>query len=256
MGANIMECIANISRSGEPHLFSSNGIITAVNDEFINLTGFTMGELVGKSLSEISHMIKFNLELNLDNINYRYSGFIFTKFMDVREVNISLLLDKEKNKQKYIFIEKPNSRFEDKFTFIEQICTENTASVAIYSVPDLKLLKANKTYINILNPPFNKYENIIGRPIRDIVTRYMEIKIDAIWENLCQRKKTVYMKKLKVRGVNNGIKYWDFAITPIFENKRIKYIVATSTEVTEAVLKNQSIERQKRIIEKQKEELE
>ena len=84
----------------------------------------------------------------------------------------------------------------------------------------------------------------------------MEIKINAIWENLCQRKKTVYMKKLKVRNVNNEIRYWDFAITPIFENKRIKYIVATSTEVTEVVLKNQNIERQKRIIEKQKEELE
>ena len=162
MGANIMECIANISRSVEPHLFSSNGIITSVNDEFIDFTGFSMGELVGKSLREVSHMIKFNLELNLDNINNIYSGFIFTKFMDVREVNISLLLDKEKNKQKYIFIEKPNSRFEDKFAFIEQICTENTASVAIYSLPDLKLLKANKTYINIMNPPFNKYENIIG----------------------------------------------------------------------------------------------
>lgn len=256
MGANIMECIANISRSGESHLFSSNGIITSVNDEFIEFTGFTMGELVGKSLREISHMIKFNLELNLDNINNRYSGFIFTKFMEAREVNISILLDKEKNKQKYIFIEKPNSRFEDKFTFVEQICTENILSVAIYSVPDLKLLKANKTYINIMNPPFNKYENIIGKPIRETVTRYVEIKINTIWESLCQRKKTVYMKELEIKDANNRSSYWNFRITPIFEDTAMKYIVVTSIEVTRSFLKNQSIERQKSIIEKQKEEVE
>ena len=251
-----MECIANISRSGESHLFSSNGIITSVNDEFIDFTGFTMGELVGKSLREISLMIKFNLELNLDNINNRYSEFIFTKFMEAREVNISILLDKEKNKQKYIFIEKPNSRFEDKFTFVEQICRENTLSVAIYSVPDLRLLKANNTYINIMNPPFNKYENIIGRPIRETVTRYAEIKINTIWESLCQRKKTVYIKELEIKDVNNGSSYWNFRITPVFEGTAMKYIVVTSIEVTQSFLKNQRIESQKRIIEKQKEELE
>ena len=256
MGENVMGYIDDVRRIREPYLYSSNGIITEVNNEFIIFTGFTMGELMGKSLVEISKMIKFNLELNLNSANTRYSGFMFTKFMEAREVEISLSFDNEKNKQKYIFVEKSNSRVEDKFTFIEQMCTENISSVAIYSGSDLKLLKANKAYLNLMNPPFNIYENIIGRSIEEIINGYKKIKIDAIWESLCQRKKTVYIKQLKLKNANDRIRYWDFTVIPIVKNNEIKYIVVTSIEVTEIVLKNRRIERQKKIIEKQKEELE
>ena len=151
MEANIMESLANIRRIREPYLYSSNGIITEVNDEFVNLTGFKMGELVGKSINEIGNRIKFNLEFYVndesDTNNNKYSGFIFTKFMEVREVNISFSYDKEKNRQKYIFVEKLNSRLEEKFIFLEQIFKENISSVAIYSASDLRLLKANRSYI-------------------------------------------------------------------------------------------------------------
>lgn len=250
-----MESLVNIKRARESYLYSSNGFITGVNDEFVNLTGFTMSELIGKSISEIGSMIKFNLQL--DNNNNSYSGFIFTKFMEAREVNISLFYDKEKNKQKYIFVEKLNSRFDEKFIFVEQMCNEDISSVAIYSVPDLTLLKASKSYINLMNPPFNRYENIIGKSIREIISGIMRRKIDFCLESIYKSKKTVYMKELKLRNITYGKGYWDFTITPIFEEREsIKYVVVTSMEVTDRVLKNRSLERQKRIIEKQKAELE
>ena len=92
-----MESLANIRRIREPYLYSSNGIITEVNDEFVSLTGFKVGELVGKSIREIGNMIKFNLESNIndenDINNSKCSGFIFTKFMEAREVNISFYFD-------------------------------------------------------------------------------------------------------------------------------------------------------------------
>jgi PAS domain S-box-containing protein len=256
-----MESLANIRRISESYFYSRNDIITEVNDGFVNLTGFKVGELVGKSISEIGNMIKFNFEsyMNHENLinNNKYSGFIFTKYMEAREVNIFCKYDKEKNRQKYIFVEKLNSRLEEKFIFLEQIFKEGIWSVAIYSAYDLKLLKANKSYISLMKSPFNKYENIIGKSIMEVSNRIMKIKIESIYKSLCEKKKTVYIKELKARNIFNRISYLDLTITPIFEDKNdMKYIIVINNEVTDRIIKNRNIEKQKKIIEKQKEELE
>ena len=104
----------------DPYIYSCDSIITEVNKAFIDFTGFTINELLGKSLIEIGDMLKINLEIPLDNINNKYSGYMFTKCLSPREVNISLLNDNETNEKVYTFIEKPNSRLNDKHIFEEQ----------------------------------------------------------------------------------------------------------------------------------------
>ena len=93
--------------------------------------------------------------------------------IDPREVNISLFYDNETNEKVYTFVEKPNSRLNDKLIFVEQTFIENISGVAVYSVPDLILLKANEKYLDFMNSPFNKEENSIGRPIREIITGFV-----------------------------------------------------------------------------------
>ena len=142
-GGNIMED-TNENRIIEPCLYSCDSIIIDVNNEFIKFTGFSKGELVGKSLLEIGIMIRINSQMLIDNINSTYSGYIFTKCIEAREVTISLHLFQGTNEKIYSFIEKPNSRLSDKFIFVEQTVIDNISSVAIYSVPELILLKSNQ----------------------------------------------------------------------------------------------------------------
>ena len=52
----------------EPCLYSCDSIIVDANIEFIKFTGFSRGELVGKSLIEIGAMIKIT-QILLDNIS-------------------------------------------------------------------------------------------------------------------------------------------------------------------------------------------
>ena len=78
----------------------------------------------------------------------------------------------------YSFIEKPNSRLSDKLTFVEQTFIDNISCVAIYSVPELILLKANQRYLDLMDSPFNKEENSIGRPICKIVTGFVGSKAE------------------------------------------------------------------------------
>ena len=86
----------NLNNDSEicPLLYSCDSIITGINKELIDFTGFTKSELVGKSLLEIGTMIRINTQILLDNISDSYSGYIFTKSLSVREVNISLFLIK------------------------------------------------------------------------------------------------------------------------------------------------------------------
>jgi len=249
-----MECFTN-SRMEKPCLYSCDGIITEVNNEFTDFTGFTMDELVCKSLVEIGDMLKINSQLILDNMNSKYSGFIFTKFMEAREVNISLSYDKEINKKIHTFYEKRKSRIEDKFVFEDQLFLENTSSIAIYSVPDLILLKANKRYIDFRVPPFNKYNNSIGKPISEIIQGYSGSELEFTFNTVLETEKTGCTKEFRFDGLVRSRTYWDSILTPVFENGKIKYIIETIKDVTEKVLKDKNIERQKKIIEAQKEEL-
>ena len=84
----------------------------------------------------------------------KYSGYIFTKSLEAREVNISLFYGKETNEKVYTFIEKPNSRLDDKLIFVEQTFIDNISGVAVYSVPDLILLKANQKYLDFMDSTF------------------------------------------------------------------------------------------------------
>ncbi len=118
----------------EPCLYSCNSIITNVNKEFTDFIGFTMDELSGKALIDVGDMIRINSQMYLDHINGQYIGYIFTKLLEVREVTISVFYDKETNEQVYTFVEKPNSRLDDKLNFEKQVFTDNMQGLAVYSV--------------------------------------------------------------------------------------------------------------------------
>ena len=253
----------------EPYLYSCNSIVTEVNKEFVDFTGYELDELLGKSLLEIGSMLKINSQIYIDNIRSNYSGYIFTKLQSVREVNISLLQSNEINEKLYSFIEKPNSRLEDKLIFEAQAFKDDKSGVAVYSVPDLILLKANQKYLNLVDLIFNKKRNSVGRPISEIVKAF-GIEAEVIWNSIIKtQKRTSYIKEFITGNLNRNTTYWRFVQTAIFERKKIKYIFETVSEVNEKAFENQHLEQlersnanpidiidQSRKIEKYKKELE
>jgi len=247
----------------QPCLYSRNNIITGVNKEFIELTGFKEDELLGKSQMIVGAMIRINTQILLHNISSEYSGYIFTKSLSAREVNISLFYDKDKNKEMYTFVEKSNSRLDDKLIFEKQTMIDNIEGVAIYSVPDLILLKANQKYLDFHDYPYNEEETSIGLHISEIVTGYTGTESEVITNTVIESRKSSYLKEIKFEKFARDTTYWDSTRTPVFEDEVMKYMLLAMSDVTERVLENQSksqqnmiIERQKKQLEKQKEELE
>ena len=247
--------IIHDNRIIEAYLYSCDGIITEVNKAFTDFTGFTIVELLGKSLIEIGDMLKLNSQIYLDNMSSVYSGYIFTKLHSPREVNISLLYDSETNERVYTFVEKSNSRLNDKLIFVEQTFIDNISGVAVYSVPDLILLKANQKYLEFMIPPHNKQENSIGKPISEIITGFKGSQSEVIWNSVLEVEKVSYTKDFEFNALERGLTYWDFTKTPIFENGKMKYIFETSIDVTKRFFENQRLEKQNKIIRQQDEQL-
>ena len=240
----------------EPYMCSCANIITEVNKEFLDFTGFDMDELLGKSLIEIGAMLNINSQIFLQNIRGSYLGYIFTKSLNALEVNISLYHGNKTNEKKYTFVEKANSKLDDKLIFVEQTFIENISGAAVYSVPDLILLKANQTYLDFLDTPFNKEKNSIGRSIKEILPGFVGSQVEAIWNTVIVSQKSRYTNEFRFDDFARGITYWESTQMPIFENGKMKYRFVTAKDVTERVLKNESIERQNKVIERQKEQLE
>lgn len=148
-----------------PYLYSCANIVTEVNKAFVDFTEYTLSELLGKSIKDVENMLKFNLHSTQYTLNNNYSGYIFTKSFNALEVDISISEGSETNDKLYTFVEKPNSRLNDKLIFVEQMFIDNISGIAVYSVPDLILLRANQKYLNFTYSNYNKEENSIGKPI-------------------------------------------------------------------------------------------
>ncbi|MBU3181807.1 PAS domain-containing protein [Clostridium psychrophilum] len=243
-------------RRDKPYLCFRANIITEVNKEFLDFTGFRLEELIGKLLIEIEEMLKTNLHIISKNISGKYLEYIFTKSLCPLEVNITLYYDNETENAIYTFEESVNSRLDDKIIFVEQVFTNNIDGAAIYSVPNLTLLKANNKYLNLINSSYNIHSNCLGRSIKKIVHGFCGSEVEGIWNSIFKTRKNSYIKEIKANNNSNDVTYWKFTQTAIFENKIIKYIFETVSEVNEKIFENQNLDKQNSILINQKKQLE
>ena len=95
-----MKCVfkklANI-----PYLVSENNIIVEINNEFTSSYGYSENELIGKSLTEISRLIRIDSQKYLNDIENEYSCYMFTKEYEPREVTITCKNLQSKNRKTY-----------------------------------------------------------------------------------------------------------------------------------------------------------
>ncbi|AGK96994.1 PAS domain-containing sensor histidine kinase [Clostridium pasteurianum] len=239
----------------EPFLQSKNSIIIGVNNEFIKLTGYSKDELIGKSLYEISFMLRLNDQICIDNIENDYNCYMFTKSCETREITILCKYLEHENEKMYFFKERVNSRIENKFHVINKLLSENKVGIGIYNASNLILLTANQLYLDLLGEYYDRKEIALGKKISEFLHIWEGSKAKEVWMNVVNTGESFYGKEIKIQTKNLGIYYIDNNIIPVIEAGKVKYIISIVEDVTEKILLRKSSEKTEKIIKQQKEEL-
>lgn len=238
-----------------PYAIVFENIITKVNGKFIELIEYTEEEVNGKSLSDLCELLRINSPSKLENIGENWNYYLFTSSHEPREVSIMRQDLASAFWRIYYFIEKENSRLEFRFPYLEKFYYDNVEGVAIHSVPDLILLKANETYLNYIEVPFNKKEYAIGRRKKDFTSFYRGHETELLWKEVLAHSRPGYLNEYKYNSQSMGIMYFDISMKPVCIDGRVKYVIETVHDVTERVLSKQKFEEHEKNMKKQRDEL-
>jgi PAS domain S-box-containing protein len=160
------------------------------------------------------------------------------------------------NEKLYIFLERPNSRLEDKLTFVNQVFKDNVLACAVFSVPDMLLLKANQKFLDCLDSPNNRMENSIGKPFKKMLIGFEGTQTEAIYNTALMTRETIYLNENRREGFARSVTYWDVTLTPVFELGQLKYIFEIATDVSKRVQDRQLGEKQAKSVQTRKDLLE
>jgi PAS domain S-box-containing protein len=247
----INEC----QRLNLPCLTMENNVVIEVNSFFIELTDYLEHEVLGKDISEVLNMLRITGKLNHDELRVCTDGFIFTKSLDYRNVEIKIQRLSE-SRTVYIFSEKENSRFNQSFKYLCSLYEQDVLSVAIYSAPDLILLKASQSFLSIFGNSSSSFENTFGNKVCNLASEKEHMWFKTICEDLIITGEAITIKEYRHAVAEKDDTYWNLIITPIYEDSRVKYIVVTASDVTEKVLNRLNIGEKSKLIEQQNKRLE
>lgn len=247
--------ICNIDYNTYKHrscIVTSNEKVIDIGDAFLELTGYTKYDILYKNISDVfSELLRTTIDIYDTDISTRgKEGFIFTKAFEAREIYLSVEISST-NEKIYYIVEKPNSRLEDKFSYIEQISLDNKSVICIYS-KDLVILKANQAFLNNLEEPFNMKENCIGLKLNMINKGFKGSSFEERLQNIINTREVWHISEYEYKES----KICKSVIVPISENGRVKYLIQNSIDITERVINRKRIEEQNRLIKEQKEQLE
>jgi signal transduction histidine kinase/PAS domain-containing protein len=225
---------------------TKNGILVEANEQFESLTGFLKEELIGKSIEEVSIILKTELE-NIHESNNSF--YLFTKDLEPREVTISCEKIEDKNENIFFIKEKYNSRLENIFPFINSYFYDEEQGIAIYSVPDLLVLKMNKTFLSINSIPYDNIEEFIGQRLENIIPDYYGSQSEESYKETINSGRIYHLKEYKLTRPPNLELYEDSSLVPVFIKGKIKYLIQIAKDVTERVKSRELIEKQNKELE-------
>lgn len=236
-------------------IIEENGVITYVSDFFCRLTEYNAQDLIGMTAEKLLYET-LRAVMRTAGLDDGTEAILFTKDLTAINVIIQRTICEETTRIQFVVIEIPLSRFDDRYPYIHQLSRSTAIGVAVYSVPDMILIKANEKYFSFLNPPFHLKTNSIGMKIDMIAADWSGSPAEQYWQEAVNTHKAVQVQEYEYTGCSTVLTYWDSILAPIEENGVVKYIVSNTLNVTERVTSRKQIEENNKLIGIQKRQLE
>ena len=215
-----------------PCIHIKNHIAYRVSISFLQLTGYSELDVMGKSVNDIGRLLKSEYQLFLQDITDKQCAYIFTSDNIPVEVEISVV---NENNTVYYFKEQKNIALEFMLDNFANDPTEKRESEAIFSYPECILLKHDENYIDTLHAMDRNSEQLVG-------------KQPSLSPNIIELfKKGMSFHKLKIQSISvNGVEtYWNIHVKMIREDGRKKYFAASFYDKTDKVNEREIIKRQR-----------
>jgi len=243
-----------------PYMTAVDNRVAEVNKSFLELTGYTERNILGRNVEEIwQHLLRISMDLDRVKCLKECDCYMFDSLRRAKEVTISYTENFELKQCIYTFKQKANSVLEDKFPFLEHANSANDTGVALYSVPEFILLKGNESHNRYIRRLFGGTEDIIGKRIEGILPDWKGSDTENIFSSVVRTGKPIFYDEHIREYPETGIICTRYTLIPIFEEEELRYLVLIHNDVTEeikirnAILeKNLIIEGQKDYFEKQR----
>lgn len=138
---------------------SKNDIIIELNKSFKEIIGYDKDELIGRTLTEASKILRIESQVNLQDIEEDTRIFIFTKDLFAIEGIISSKTTDNGLNKIFSFKRHNNDLINEKFNLASQLCTIKGDGIALLSFSaegsEELLINCNKYYLDYLRAPYN-----------------------------------------------------------------------------------------------------
>ena len=210
------------------------GEAVGISSGFVRLFGYDSNALLGRQIPEVmmSTLKLLPLTYHALTVNGSTDGFVFSAHGQAREVTISIRALEDEGAL-YCIEEKPGTEFDRQISVLEPLFRDEFMSVALYSVPDYIVLKANKRYKTFFQQACGLSGDILGQSVRDYTLgcRTLQEKLDETVKNGGVNN----VGETRFIGPDGQETYKIFSFLPIFVSGELKYIVETSKDATEHV---------------------
>lgn len=231
------------------NLYLKKSIIVDISDDFLDLVKYAKEDIVNKELSEVLKLLRVNIDFN-DVMEENKDYYVFTK--DYKPIEVRII----KTEDILAFVVKEINAVEKNFIMIDELYKENNLGIAIFSVPDIALLKANRTFLNFWDEPFNTKEATYGKRVDEFITGWKESSAKEAWDALLSEGKIIRRDNFEYDYLKRGKTAWKSTMIPIYENKKVKYVVDISEEITEQYFRDKQIKEEAFMVLKENNELE
>jgi hypothetical protein len=176
------------------YIIENDGKLEYISEDFLCLSGFSREDLILKKFLDVwDNKLKINIKL--ETLGEVQEAFLFTKSLEIRFVVITRSKNNLTGGDKYSISEIPQSRFEYNNMYLEEIYKSNISGIAVYSVQDMLLIKANDKYLDYLEEPFNNKYVSLGKKIEHINAGWKGSLLEKTFKKVIDTKKTVQIKE-------------------------------------------------------------
>lgn len=216
-----------------------DNIVYMINGSFQSLTGYSDNEVIGKSIEQLSILLKLDSQISLTKLENPYNCYLFMKRSKPKEINISSKYIIDKEEKIYYLGEVPNSSLNYMIENSFSLNLDNKKSIAIYSLDDYILLQSNKQYMELLSSLNIPTDNLMGKPpaCPDFLL------------NCGNNVKYGYETEVEFINKDQSVVYFDLSTVPLYINGKEKYLLNIIYDVTDKVLARRKVEKQKKQLE-------